>query len=228
MKNLEEQLSKIKFREIGVDERNILWQGIMVEKVKKEREKGPLVIANFNFTKMSIIASIVLVLVLGTGGMVVASDSSVPGDALFRMDLAAEKMRMSFAGEEKQSELRLKFAAEREKEMKEVSERRKETGSETSAQLSAKQSADLKVSVDNLELSIQEESDVETKAQLQTTLRGLKILLEGDSQSSTQGEVESNSGENKEEDKPVDDSEEEGEKENKDSGIEINLEGYTQ
>lgn len=67
---------------------------------------------------------IALVVVLG-GGTVAAANAAVPGDALFGLDLAVEKARINFAGDDsKKNELKVKFAEERLAEAKTVVESR--------------------------------------------------------------------------------------------------------
>lgn len=123
MNNLEEKLTKIKFREVGQDAKESLWHSILLAQTER-KQKVELSVFNFSFTKMSIIASFILALVLGTGGVVAASNSAVPGDFLFPMDLAVEKVQMRFSGDEREAELRLRFAEERISEIKRVSEER--------------------------------------------------------------------------------------------------------
>lgn len=67
---------------------------------------------------------IALVVVLG-GGTVAAANAAVPGDALFGLDLAVEKARINFTGDDsKKNELKVKFAEERLAEAKTVVESR--------------------------------------------------------------------------------------------------------
>ncbi|MFZ2149749.1 MAG: DUF5667 domain-containing protein [Minisyncoccia bacterium] len=63
---------------------------------------------------------IVLALALGVGGTAVVSDDARPGDALFGLDRAVENARLSFTSEENKNELRVRFAEERLKEVKEL------------------------------------------------------------------------------------------------------------
>lgn len=65
---------------------------------------------------------IVLVMALGVGGTIVASDDARPGDALFKVDQAVENVRISLAGKERKNELRVRFAEERIKEVRELEE----------------------------------------------------------------------------------------------------------
>ena len=56
---------------------------------------------------------VALIIALGAGGTAVVADNARPGDALFGIDRAVENMRISFSGDEKKNELRIRFAEER-------------------------------------------------------------------------------------------------------------------
>lgn len=125
--NLEENLSKIKIRQISTEEKDSLWHNIVVRKAKEREVKSSflsiLSISSFNFhMNKLIVGALALVLVLGGGTMVAASNQSMPGDLLFPVDLAIEKIQIKLAGEEQRHELKLKFAEERVEEIKKVSE----------------------------------------------------------------------------------------------------------
>ena len=124
MNNLEENLRKIKIRDIGEEERESLWHRIMVGRVEEESRRGLLSISVFNFSMNKLmIGALALVLILGGGGVVAASSNgSGPGDFLFPIDLAIEKFQIKFASEDQKTELRFKFAEERVEEIKHVSE----------------------------------------------------------------------------------------------------------
>lgn len=182
MNNFEEQLNKIKARKITQEDQERLWHRIMAEKAKIREESGQLLIFNFNYKKMTLLAGLMLALVLGTGGVVAASDNARPGDTLFGVDLAVEKARLGMAREEKKSELKLRFAEEREEEVREISENRRGSQQGGSASLSSKQSADLNVALNDLEVFINEESDSENEAELRAKLADIVLILEADSE----------------------------------------------
>ena len=117
MNNFEEKLNKIKVQKASESEKNSMWLGIITKR-EIYQEKGTI-LSIFNFKKYMIGALIALLVVLGGGGVVAASNSAVPGDALFGVDLAVEKAKINFAGsDEKKNELRVKFADERVAEAK--------------------------------------------------------------------------------------------------------------
>src|SRR3989344_3935072 len=123
MNNLEENLRKIKIRDIGEEDKESLWHRIMVGRAEEESRRGLLSISVFNFSMNKLmIGALALVLILGGGGVVAASNGSGPGDFLFPVDLAIEKIQIKFAGEDQKTELKFKFAEERVEEIKRVSE----------------------------------------------------------------------------------------------------------
>ena len=118
-KNLEENLKGIKSRQISPSEKDALWVNIVRANREGGYKKSLAILSIFNFKKHMIGALIALLVVLGGGGVVAASNSAVPGDALFGVDLAVEKAKINFAGnDDKKNELRVKFADERVAEAK--------------------------------------------------------------------------------------------------------------
>lgn len=65
---------------------------------------------------------IAIIVALGAGGAVAASDSARPGDLLFPVDRAVEEMRATFSSAEGKAELKVKFAEERLDEMDSILE----------------------------------------------------------------------------------------------------------
>lgn len=61
-----------------------------------------------------------LAILLGVGGTTVVADNARPGDALFGIDQAVERLRINIAGQEDKNELRIRFAEERVKEADEL------------------------------------------------------------------------------------------------------------
>lgn len=182
MTNFEEKLNRIKIRDIGQEDQNSLWHRISVEKVKLAQKKSLLSTVNLYILGMNkiMIGALALVLVFGGAGMVAASNNARPGDNLFGVDLALEKMQIRLAGEEKKSELKLRFAQEREEEVREISESRRGDDSDGSTRFTAEENADLSVALSNLEILISEESNSDNEAELRATLEDILILLEGD------------------------------------------------
>lgn len=71
-------------------------------------------------TKALLPALLTMVLIVGTGGTVVASESAKPGDALFAIERTVEQIRLAFASDTKSTELRALFANERLAELREI------------------------------------------------------------------------------------------------------------
>ncbi len=65
-------------------------------------------------------ALIGLFLALSAGATVAVSDDAKPGDALYGVDRASERVRLAFAGEEGKAELKVRYANERLTELEEV------------------------------------------------------------------------------------------------------------
>ncbi len=67
-------------------------------------------------------AIIAALVVLAGGTTVVVADDATPGDALYGVDRATERVRLVLASDEREDELRLRFAEERLDELEEVIE----------------------------------------------------------------------------------------------------------
>lgn len=78
---------------------------------------------SFIFTRTSMIPlAIALIVLLGAGGTVAASDSARPGDLLFPLDRAVEDARLALASEDDKLDLRIRFADERLREFESVAD----------------------------------------------------------------------------------------------------------
>ena len=126
MSEIEQKLNKIKVRKPTESEKNSIWLGVVTKRESYKESFSLLQI--FNFKKHMIGALIALMVILGGGGAVAASNSAVPGDSLYGLDLAVEKAKLNFVtSAEKKDELRVKFADER------VSEARMKSDTKASA-----------------------------------------------------------------------------------------------
>ncbi len=61
-----------------------------------------------------------LLILAGVGGTVAVSDNATPGNVLFPVDQAVEKVQLVLASEDKKVELKAKFANERLDEVNEL------------------------------------------------------------------------------------------------------------
>lgn len=106
---------------------------------------------------------IALIIALGASGTVVVSNSARPGDTLFGVDQAVEKLRINIAREDKKNELRVRFAEERVEEARELEEEGKKINGPTES-LSVEQKAEVTESVE-LALDLLTELDEDSEVQ---------------------------------------------------------------
>lgn len=101
-------------------ERETVWKAV-AEHIESEASAPSPYWHSFIFTnKIMIPLAIALVVLLGAGGTVAASDSARPGDFLFPVDRAVEDVRLAFASDDDKNDLRLRFTAERFDEFESV------------------------------------------------------------------------------------------------------------
>lgn len=177
MNNLEDNLRKIKTKELTKEDRESLWHSIMVGRTTEGRTKSRLLGFNiFNFSmKKTIVGFIALVLVLGGGGMVVASNSATPGSLLFPVELALENMQLKLSGDARKSELRLRFAEERLEEIREVSEKRS-----IPINFSDDESRDVSRALSDIDEFLNANGDGQNKEELRKSLLAILALLGDD------------------------------------------------
>lgn len=119
--NLPEKLNKIKIKNLSTEDKNLIWSSIIYKKSKKVGKS----LLPFNLKTNMIGVLIALAVVLGGGGVVAASNTAVPGDTLYGVDLAAEKAKIALvSSEDKKNNLKIKFAEERLFEVETIVERR--------------------------------------------------------------------------------------------------------
>lgn len=115
MPNIEDKLKNIRFRDLDGNEREALWRTITT---KKSMHSSPL---SFNLALKPMTALLIALAVLFSGtGIVAASDAAKPGDALFGIDLAVERLKMSLASDDNRNELARTFAQERLEEIQKL------------------------------------------------------------------------------------------------------------
>lgn len=177
MDSLEENLRKIKIKELAREDKESLWHSIMLGRIEGEKAKSRLSGFNiFNFSmKKTIVGFIAFVLILGGGSMVVASNSATPGSLLFPVELALENMQLKLSGEARKGELRLRFAEERLEEIREVSQKRSVPVNALIADLSTASALEIEADVFTNETTVKIEannknygyiSTLKTKAEL--------------------------------------------------------------
>ena len=106
-------------------EKKMLWSQIM-EAVRPDEQTAKISVSKwsgillpkFHF-KVVLVSFLILVLLTGsTAATVYAADDAVPGDFLFPLDIAVEKIQIVFLRGNKKDTIRIKFAEERLKEVK--------------------------------------------------------------------------------------------------------------
>lgn len=91
---------------------------------------------------------IALVVLLGVGGTVTVADSARPGDTLFGIDQAVEKLRINIAREENKNELRIKFAEERVREIEDLVQDDDDDGAPVLTEISTEEQANVSVGIE--------------------------------------------------------------------------------
>ncbi len=123
-KNLEENLKNIKLKEMKEEDKNYIWSSFTFAKKEFKENKKTSLIFNLQqymlFKKQILGVVLSLVVILGGGGVVAASNSSAPGDVLFGLDKALEKIELSLSNEAKKDKLMIRFAEERLQEAEKV------------------------------------------------------------------------------------------------------------
>jgi len=121
-KNIEEKLKDLRPETLSQKEKNMLWSKI--ENSIEERGQKKTAASSFGFLptffipRFAIVVLLIVALVGGSAKTVSASDDAVPGDFLFQLDIAVEKIQLVFSDDKKKGELRIKFAKERLEEAK--------------------------------------------------------------------------------------------------------------
>ena len=118
--NIEKKLKEtVKANPLTKTEKNVLWAKIEGQINKKEQSVHKFSIFNmFSQSRLALASLLVLILIGSSIVTVVAADSAKPGDILFPIDIAVEKIQLVFSSNKKKDELRIKFAKERVSEVK--------------------------------------------------------------------------------------------------------------
>jgi hypothetical protein len=109
LSNIEKKLKQIaKIKPLAKFEKNLLWAKI--ESNLKQSQLSTFFNLKPKFAFAPIMASI---LIIGSAATVAASNNAKPGDILYPVDLAVEKVQLAFAKGKKKDVLRVQFAQER-------------------------------------------------------------------------------------------------------------------
>jgi len=121
MKNIKDKLENMKPEKLTEGEKNILWSkidgGIRARRTYNKKQPTFLGMST-RFAAAALVA--VLVLTSGSFMTVSAANAAAPGDALFPIDEALERIELFFTRQEERAERRLAFAQERLEEAQEV------------------------------------------------------------------------------------------------------------
>ena len=122
MKKFEDNLKNIKPKKLSESEKTQLWASIN----ERITPKQSVIMSSFSFISVSyryaLVAVLVLALTIVGGGSVVMAqaDHAKPGDRLFAIDVAQERIRLALADKKEKATLQIQFAEERLEEAKEV------------------------------------------------------------------------------------------------------------
>ena len=116
---MEQKLKKARPECLTTKERAYLWQSI-----KSTINNNNYFMNSFSFvsilrkSRSAVIVLLISILSLGSYGTVTYANNSTPGDFLFPIDLATEKIRLAFSSRERKDELLVKYSEERLDEAK--------------------------------------------------------------------------------------------------------------
>lgn len=122
---IEDRLNRVSPTKLSPEERERLWSSIHM-RIANTPMLTPspfsiqVLITHNSYTMVS--AFIALLLLIGGGATVAASDSARPGDTLFAVDRAVENVRLALASDDSEGELRVRFANERVNEFENIIE----------------------------------------------------------------------------------------------------------
>ncbi len=122
MKNTTPQklLLNIRPKSLTKSERSVLWQEIQKDitpRTKKEERLFSLAIFQLTSVRMATAAFLIVLLLGGSTVTVLASNEAKPGDLLYPIDIAVEKIQVAVASENKKPLLKVEHAKERFEEV---------------------------------------------------------------------------------------------------------------
>ncbi len=119
--NIEKKLKMVQPKPLTQAEKNILWAKIEkgIKGDIQQHSYFPQLSILFGLRPRFVFASLlIVVLVGGSAATIVASDDAKPGDILYPIDIAAEKVQLAFSTNKRKGTLRIQFAEERLHEAK--------------------------------------------------------------------------------------------------------------
>lgn len=114
MKDVEKTLQRVSPKGLSADEKSMLWS-----RIETNLEAESFMKAHTRGRGIKVVAvSTIVALLFGGGATVAFADNSRPGDFLFPVDVALEKVQLNLASEEEKDNLRIAFAQERLEEVR--------------------------------------------------------------------------------------------------------------
>jgi flagellar basal body-associated protein FliL len=119
--NIKKQLENMKPKPITENEKHNLWASIQnkiasLETIEQKSNSllfNPFKHMNYLTQKVAIAMLLIVAILGGSAATVAASNDAKPGDILFPIDLAVEKVQLIFADSEEEDDLLVEFAGER-------------------------------------------------------------------------------------------------------------------
>lgn len=116
--NIEHKLSQIKTKDLSAGESAALWQRIWYGR-GQQYSWSPLTLS-LTYKNMLAVFLALAILVSGSAATVQAADAAKPGDWLFSVDQAVEKVQLALSSGPKKAELKVRLAAERSAELEQI------------------------------------------------------------------------------------------------------------
>lgn len=134
-----------------------------------------------NISTKKIVAGIVTVLAIIDAGLVVsASDTATPGQMLYQVDLAMEKIQVYLAPVDTQADLKFKFTDERISEVEQLIKGRRTEAGQDSIDFTVRESNDINTALKDVGIFLEKNKDANHKNQIEKHLAELLALIELD------------------------------------------------
>lgn len=134
-----------------------------------------------NISTKKIVAGIVTVLAIIDAGLVVsASDTATPGQMLYQVDLAMEKIQVYLAPVDTQADLKFKFTDERISEVEQLIKGRRTEAGQDSIDFTVRESNDINTALTDVGIFLEKNKDANHKNQIEKHLAELLALIELD------------------------------------------------
>ncbi|MBI1956843.1 MAG: fibronectin type III domain-containing protein [Candidatus Niyogibacteria bacterium] len=116
--DIEKFLGRARPQPLNADEKERLWSRIEPALTPRRAASSWKFLFGVPYYQAALAA--LLIFLLGGGAAFAAADSAGPGDMLYPLDIASEKIRIVFSSTQKKDELKVKFAEERLEEAQKI------------------------------------------------------------------------------------------------------------